>query len=203
MKHATQRLFSFAIAILLILAALFVFFNLVQPAYQKAQELKAEKYSKDNFYANQQATLKQVEATVAAYQGSGNPQALASLALPPVKDEADLVNQINVLASRYGLAIQNITLSTPGAKSTQGKPRITNAGGTSAQSTSTLVKPIGVIMAQMRIGGSYTSFKSFLANLESNIRIMDVGGLAIVPVGKPNQDYYTFDIAISAYYQNP
>jgi hypothetical protein len=201
MKHATQRLISFTIAIIVIAVALFVFFNLVEPSYQSAQELKAEKYSKENFYANQQATLKQVEATVNAYRGSGNPQALASLALPPTKDEADLINQVNLLASRYQLAIQNLVISTPGAKSTQGKPKVSSAG--SAVATSTLVKPIGVLTMQLRIAGSYANFKSFLTSLESNIRVMDIGGLAVVPLGKPNQDFYTFDISVSSYYQNP
>lgn len=198
MKHATQRLISFAAAMILIVAALFIFFNLVEPAYQEAQILKAEKYSKDNFYANQQTIVKQVQATVAAYQGAGDPRARASLALPAVKDEADIVNQVNVLASRYQIAVQNISLSTPGAKSTQGKAQVTRGAA-----TSTLVKPIGVLNLQIRAAGSYFNMKSFLQSLESNIRIMDIGSVAVTPVGKPNQDYYTFDIAVSSYYQNP
>jgi Tfp pilus assembly protein PilO len=197
MKHATQRLISFAIAVIVIVASLFIFFNLVEPAYGDAQTMKAEKFSKENFYANQQAIAKQVQATVSAYQGAGSPQALASLALPATKDEADLVNQVNVLAARYQIAVQNLTIATPGAKSVQGKQ------ATAKAATSTLVKPVGVLTLQIRAAGSYSAFKSFLQSLESNIRIMDIGSVNVSPVGKPNQDYYTFDISASSYYQNP
>lgn len=197
MKPASQRLISFAIAIVLIIAALVVFFDLVQPAYQSAQELKAEKISKQNFLDNQKATLSQVQDTIAAYQGSGNPQALASLALPAGKDESEIVHQIGVLASQYQLPIQSMTVSTPGAKSTQARSK------NELSSSSSLVKPVGVLNIQIRLAGSYANFKSFLESLESNIRIMDIGGVAVTPVGKPNQDYYTYDLAVSSYYQNP
>ncbi len=194
MKHATQRLLSFAIGIVLIIGALIFFFNLVEPAYRDAQDLKAQKISQDNFFANQQNTLKQVQAVVAAYQGNGNPQTLANLALPPIKDDADVLNQISVLASKYQLAVQSVTVTTPGAKSARAQARPNAAA---------LVKPVGVLNVQLRVAGSYANFKSFLSSLESNIRIMDVVGLVVTPVGKSNQDYYTFDISVSAYYQNP
>ncbi len=196
MKQASKRLFSFAVGVLMLFGALIIFFNLVQPAYQDAQALKAQKYSLDNFYQSEQATQKQVDAVVKAYSGSGSPQALADLALPPAKDEADVVNQLNILAAKYQLSIQNVSVSSPGAKTLSGRP-VGNA------TTTSLVKPIGVLNIQLRVTGSYSSFKLFLAGLESNIRIMDITGLAIAPVGKSNQDYYTYDVGIASYYQNP
>ena len=196
MKHATQRLFSFAIGVVLIVAALIFFFNFVEPAYTAAQDLKAQKISQDNLYQNEQDTLKQVQAAVAAYQGNGNPQVLANLALPPDKDEANILNQISVLSQKYQLATQSVTITTPGAKTTKTPTR---TSGTPAS----LTKPIGVLNVQLRVAGSYSNFRSFLTSLESNIRIMDVAGVVINPVGKSNQDYYTFDISVAAYYQNP
>jgi hypothetical protein len=194
MKHATQRLFSFGIGIVLIVAALVLFFNFVQPAYSEAQALKAEKMSQDNFFLNQQNTLKQVQAAVAAYQGDGNPQTSANLALPSRKDEANVLNQVSVLSQNYQLAVQSITMTTPGAKATK---------AAKAGATASLTKPVGVMNMQLRAAGSYQNIKSFLSSLESNIRIMDVTGLVLTPVGKSNQDYYTLDVSVAAYYQNP
>jgi hypothetical protein len=198
MKHATQRLLSLAIGIVLVIGALIFFFNLVQPAYGEAQALKAQKISQDNFFANQQDTLKQVQAVVAAYQGNANPQVLTNLALPPTKDEADLLNQVSVLSQKYQLAVQAITITTPGAKSTR-----TQTGQPTTATAASLVKPIGVLNLQMRVSSSYANFRAFLTSLESNIRIMDVLGLVVTPVGKSNQDYYMFDLSVAAYYQNP
>lgn len=195
MKQATKRLASFAIGLIFVFGALIVFFNFVQPAYNAAQILKSEKLSRENLYATQQATQKQVDNIIKSYQGSSNPQALANLSFPPAKDEADVVEQINTLANTYKVAVQNITISSPGAKS------LSTTGRGAA--TSTLVKPIGVLNVQLRVASSYAGFRSFLSSLEYNIRIMDITSLAVSPVGKSNQDYYTFDIGLAAYYQNP
>ncbi len=196
MKQASKRLLSFGAGILLVFGALILFFNLVQPAYQNAQALEAQKLSLDNFYQTEQATQKQVDAVVQAYNGSSNPQALADLSLPPTKDEADVLNQINVLAAKYQVAIQNVSVSYPGAKSLTGS-------GSSAVNSDPLVKPIGVLNLQLRVAASYANFGMFLSSVESNIRLMDITGLTITPVGKSNQDYYTFDVGLAAYYQNP
>ena len=177
----------------LIIGAFVVFFNLVQPAYQDAQTWKAKTMSQNNLYQNQKDVQKQVNALLQAYQGSSAPQDLVNQALPQVKDEADVVNELSVLASRYSVSVQNISISTPGAR-VSGKPQTGAAG---------LVKPVGVMNIQARIAGSYGNLRSYLSSLESSIRIMDVTGLAVTPVGKPNQDFYTFDIGLAAYYQNP
>lgn len=194
MKQATKRLVSLAMGVVFIIAALFIFFELVQPAYEADQALKAEKISQENFFENQKSTQKQVDEIIKAYKGSGNPQALANLAIPPEKDEANLINQLSVLAGKNQLAIQNITVSIPGPKAISAKAKA---------ASSTLVRPVGVLNAQIRVAGTYQGLKMFLSGLESNLRIMDINGLAVSPVGKANQDYYTFDIAVVAYYQNP
>lgn len=194
MKQASKRLISFGIGIALIVAAFVIFFQLVQPAYQEAQGWKAKKIGQENLYNNQLSTQKQVNALLQAYQGSRAPQDLVNMALPQTKDEADLVNEISVLSARYSLAVQNISISNPGARTASGKPQAGAAG---------LVKPTGVINAQIRVAGNYGSLRSFLSALESNIRLTDITGLAVTPVGKPNQDFYTFDIGVAAYYQTP
>lgn len=197
MKHATQRLASLTVAVLMFIAALFVFFNLVKPAYQESQKLKGEKVSKENVLKNQKATVEQVRAIVASYKGNGSLQSLTASALPPVRDEANLVNQLNVVAAKYGVSIQNLTIAAPAVRGTG------TAGKGKASSTVAIVRPIGVLTAQMRVTATYASFKLFLQSLESNIRLTDVTALAATPVGKPNQDYYAFDLALAAYYQNP
>lgn len=195
MKHSTARLISFTVAAIFLIATLVVFLRLVRPAYGEAQELKAQKLSRENFYKNQQTTLAEVKKIVAEYKGGGTPQAAVSLAFPQYKDEANVLNQIETMASRNNLAVQNITISTPGSRQTSAAKR--------PGATSTLVKPIGVISVQLRIAGTYASMKSFISAIETNIRIMDITALSVTPVGRSNQDFYTFDINFDSYYQNP
>jgi hypothetical protein len=65
-----------------------------------------------------------------------------------------------------------------------------------------LVKPVGVLSAQIRVAGPYASFKTFLASIETNIRVTDISSLVVTPIGQPNQDFYNFDLTLSTYYQS-
>jgi Tfp pilus assembly protein PilO len=195
MKHSTARLISFTAAMLFLVGAWIVFMNLVRPAYKEAQDLKAEKLSRENFYENQQTMLAQFQEIEKAYKGNGNPQTVVSLAFPQTKDEANLLNQLESMASRNNVAVQSITVSTPGARQTN------SVRGATASSS--LVRPIGVISVQARLTGTYASFKSFLSAAETNLRIIDITALSIAPVGKSSQDFYSFDVNFDSYYQNP
>lgn len=197
MKSSTRRLLSFVGAMLLLLGALLVFLNFLRPAYDRAQILKGEKISLENALANQEATIAQVRRIIEEYQGSQNPKDVVSLALPQTKNESELLRHIGVLAEKYGLSMQSVTVNTPGAR-TVARAR---GAATSTASGGSLVKPIGVLTVQMRLAGSYMAFKSFLSAIETNLRIMDAGGVAVQPLGRPNQDAYTFDLTVQSYYQ--
>ena len=193
MKSSTRRLLSFVIACLFLFVALIVFLNFLRPAYHEAQVLKGQRVSLQNFISNQEATIAQVERVIKEYEGSQNPKEVVTMALPRAKNEAELLNQLSVLADKNALAIQNVNVNPPGSR----------AASRTGVSSSTLVKPLNVISVQMRVAGSYLAFKSFLSAIETNLRIMDVGGIAVQPVGRSNQDFYNFDITVQSYYQNP
>ena len=94
MKHATQRLLSLALGMILIVGALLVFFNLVEPAYQAAQDLKAQKLGQEAFLDKQNKIQAEVQSVIdkAKTQDASSPQTLANLALPADKDEANLMD---------------------------------------------------------------------------------------------------------------
>ena len=71
-----------------------------------------------------------------------------------------------------------------------------------SQDASVLVKPVGVVNAQVRVTGPYASFKAFLANIETNIRVTDISSLVVTPIGQANQDFYGFDLTLATYYQS-
>lgn len=194
MKHSTARLISFTVAAVFLIATVVVFLNLVRPAYEEAHELKGQKMSRENFYENQKTTLAAVKRIVEEYKGGGTPQAAVSLAFPQYKDEANVLNQLEAMAARNNLTIQNVSVSTPGARQSSARR---------GAASSTLVKPVGVISVQLRLAGTYPSMKSFISAIETNLRIMDITAMSVTPVGRSNQDFYTFDINFDTYYQNP
>lgn len=198
MKPSTKRLLSFTLAILFLIGSLVVFFNLIQPAYRGSQAMKAEIYSKEVSLKNEKNAAQQVQSLLEQYRGNNNPRNAVSAALPPANNQAEVVHELQSLAALNQLAVQSLAVSQPGSK-----PVATAASrAAAASSTAALVKPVGVVTAQVRVAGPYASFKSFLAAVETNIRLTDIQALVVTPVGKPNQDFYTFDLTLSTYYQN-
>jgi hypothetical protein len=196
MKPSTKRLASFTAAFLMAIGALVVFFNLIQPAYRQSQEIKGQILSKENALKNEQGAATQVQNLLDQYRGDQSPQIAVSSALPPENDQAQMVHQIQSLAAANRLGVQSVSVSQPAAKP------LARTTGAAATQESSLVKPVGVISAQVRVAGSYGNFKAFLASIETNIRVTDISSLVIAPVGLPNQDFYTFDLTLSTYYQS-
>jgi Tfp pilus assembly protein PilO len=196
MKPSTKRLLSFTAAFLMVIGALFVFFSLIQPAYRESQEVKGQILAKEITLQNEQNAASQVQKLVEQYRGDQSPQIAVSSALPPVNDQAQIIHQLQSLAATNKLGVQSIAVSQPGAK-----PLGRQAASATAP-TASLVKPVGVVTAQIRVTGSYSNFKTFLSSIETNIRVTDVSSLVIIPVGQPNQDFYNFDLTLSTYYQS-
>lgn len=196
MKPSTKRLVSFTAAFLMVIGALFVFFSLVQPAYRESQELKGQILSKEITLQNEQNAASQVQKLLEQYRGDQSPQIAVSSALPPVNDQAQIIHQLQSLATTHRLGVQSIAVSQPGAKP------LGQASARTAASAASLVKPVGVVTAQIRVTGPYANFKTFLASIETNIRVTDVSALVITPVGQQNQDFYNFDLTLSTYYQS-
>lgn len=187
------------VAFVLIIAALIMYFNFIQSAYQEAQKIKAQVISRENFVQSQQAAISQVKNSISSYKGEGKPQDVVSLALPLSPDLAGAFAQLTSLAQNNRLALQSITVSLPAMQNLSAKPALGAASG--ASFASTITKPFGTAAFQVRMIGTYEDFKTFVKNLESNIRILDIQKMAFQPAGKPDQNIYTYDLSINAYYQ--
>ena len=181
MKQTTKRFLSLLISFVLFVASLIVYFNLIVPAGNEEQSIKAKAISRENFVKSQQAAISQVQKSI----------------LPLSPDLAGAFSQLSGLAQVNRLLIQNVTVNTPVNQSVQGN---SNASGAVSQP---LAKPFGSVDFQMKVVGSYGDFKSFLKNLETNIRIFDVKKIILESPGKPNQEIYNYDLTVGTYYQSP
>jgi Tfp pilus assembly protein PilO len=196
MKHSTQRLLSLVLSAVFLVAALAVFMSFVRPSYKAAETIKSEKLSKENVLENQKKTVEQVQKIIQQYKGNTTLQTVASQALPPTKNESDAVYQLGRLAIKHQLGLQSVAVQNPGTRATAPAAR-----GPRVATSTAILKPVGVLHVQARLTGTYASFRSFLSDIETNLRIMDVASISIAPVGRSNQDFYTFDITVAMYYQ--
>ncbi len=179
------------VSFILFTSALVVYFNFIVPANEEGQQIKSRYISRQNFIESQKSAISQVQKLVQSYEGQGQVQDVISSIVPPSIDAAGAFAQISGITEINKLLIQGITVSIPVEQSVSPTSTAVNP----------LVKPLGSFDFQIRMVGTYENFKSFLGNLETNIRIFDIKRIDIQAAAKPNQDVYSFDITATTYYQ--
>ncbi|MDO8664524.1 MAG: hypothetical protein Q7K44_03220 [Candidatus Liptonbacteria bacterium] len=197
MKQTTKRFLSLIISFILFTGTLIVYFNLVVPANDEQQTIKAQAIGRQNFVDNQKAAISQVSNMINSYKGEGELQDVISSILPQSPDLAGAFSQISGLVQVNKLLMERVAVNAPVNQNISGTA---SQGDTSQQ----FVKPVGSVDFQVKVIGTYEDFKSFLKNVETNIRIFDVKKIDMQPTAnaKPNQNIYNYDIIITAYYQN-
>jgi Tfp pilus assembly protein PilO len=183
------------IAILLLAGAFGIFFFYTEPAYSSVQGLAAQgaQYDQALAKATQLQALKQ---SLLARYNSFDPNALNRLStmLPDQVDNIRLILDLDNLAGRYGMALQNVNISTPG--STQSDNVVGSiAGGT---------QPYDALTIQFTTDGTYEQFAQFLTALQSSLRLVDLLNLTIgsSAAGGSNQrdPVFTYTMTVQTYW---
>lgn len=191
MKQSAKRLFSSFLALLFVVAAFIIFFNMVQPAYQDVADLKGKDASLDSLLGEQQHVVSEIQKLVGVYESSQTVRDVVSVALPMQPDQATALSHLSWIAQANGLSAQSFVISIPTQVLTEAARR---------QGTS-LVQPVFPISFQMKMVGTYPDFKNFLSNLETNVRVFDVSALSIQPATGGKGNLFAYDLTAVAYYQ--
>lgn len=210
MKQSSKRMASIGVALVLVIVALVVFFNMIQPEYGNVQSIKAQVMGEAALLDRVSHSVDQVKQLVGNYQSQSAGASSVALAMPTGADLAGAIEQIYGIAQANGIGIQSIGVSAPTleARTAAGGAGASTAGG-SASSSAPLVRPIGTISLQISAVGSYENLKNFLSGLETNVRIFDVKGITLSPqtglAGSRSafsgQDSFTYNITVATYYQ--
>jgi|SRR3989344_872691 len=186
MKSSTRRLLVILASFGLIFGSFFVYFSLIVPTYQEIQKLRAELYSKQALYGDQQRAEEAVGKLVGQFQGLATFQELVSISLPRQADIPSILNQLQGIARLSQISLQSLSfqyLPLP-------------------QPKDALIQPIGVIRVNINLFGSYTSLKSYISALETNVRVIDLSSLKIDGGARANQANLIHNIIVDVYYQS-
>ncbi len=196
---------SMLLALVFLVAALLIFFDLIEPAYGDLQSMKGEQVSDQQFLASEQQVVTQAKNLLTQYENESQAQQNLSLAMPSGPDVAGGLAQVYGIAAASNLTVQDITIATPSVQIQSQE----NSGSTPL-TASQIVKPMGTISFQITALGSYESLKAFLAALETNLRIFDVTNLSIQSAAVPvawkaatNPDFFAYSATVVTYYQLP
>ena len=204
MKQSSKRLISISVALIFVIAAFVCFFDLVQPTYSNLETLRSKQIGESNYLKDQTAIIKQAQSAIAAYQNEAQGAGNVALAMPSGQDIAGALAQVQGIALNNGIALGSIAITPPAIQ--------LQASGVAAAngSSSSLLKPLGNFTLKITGAGSYESFKNFLSELETNIRIFDVKDVSLQPAAtaanagvRPagSRDVFNYAVTVATYYQ--
>lgn len=182
-------------AIGLVIAGI-VFFAYTQPTYDSVRDLQSQIAQYDQ--ALQKASeLQQLKQSLLSRYNAFNPADLDRLQklLPDHVDNVRLVLDLDNLAGRHAMSLQNVVISNPATES----DKITSALGAIGAGS----QKYDSLTLRFSTGGTYQNFSEFLQDLEASLRIVDLVGLKIdresegPPHGEPT---YRYDITIRTYW---
>ncbi len=182
------------ISFLCILAAGGIFFMYTKPTYDKVQVTNGE-IAQYNEALEKAAELQQVKQSLLSRYNTFDPSDIERLQklLPDHVDNVRLILDIDSLAAKHGMAIQNVAVSS--AQSVQGgrETAISSVGASKQKYDSLTLK--------FSTQGTYQSFRQFLGDLEASLRIVDLVSLSITRASEiAGSDSYAYDITLRTYW---
>lgn len=184
-----------------IIVAGLVFFEYTQPAYDNINALQA-KITQYNQALDKSAELQKLKDTLLTRYNAFNPDAKIRLQkmVPDHVDNIRLILDIDSLAGRFGMALQNVVISTPASEGNN--QTVIGAISTGNQKYDSLT-------LKFTVRSTYANFVKFMEQLESSLRIVDVVSLGVTPDsggssaqagGSSGGNYYRYDITIRTFW---
>jgi Tfp pilus assembly protein PilO len=184
------------IATIAFLVAGGVFFLYTQPAYDSVQASQAQ-IAQYNQALDKATELQQLKQSLLSRYNSFDTTSLDRLQklLPDHVDNIALILDLDSIASRYGLALQNVDVSRSGGQTPVNQTAIGAIGGSNQTYDSLLLT--------FSTQGTYDNFQQFMNDLESSLRIVDLSSLQIAQVGSSGstgQPLYSYAITLRTYW---
>lgn len=181
------------ISLIALVAAGGIFFAYTQPTYDsvKAVNVQIAQYDEALSKATELQKLKQ---SLLSKYNTFNPNDIDRLQklLPDHVDNVRLILDIDSLATKHGMPIQNVVVSGTNA----------NSGTQTAIGTvSSSKQKYDSLTIKFSTQGSYETFSGFLQDLESSLRVVDLNSLTVsrttVAGGAP---VYSYDVTLRTYW---
>lgn len=186
----TRTLFSLTI----LAAALGIFLFYTRPTYDSVRSTRSLIIEYDQALSKADE-LQRLKQQLLSRYNAFNPLDIDRLhkLLPDHVDNVRLVLDLDTLASKYGFALQNVVINTPG--NTSGQDTAPVLGG-NRQSYDSLTFRFATV-------GTYPQFVQLIGAIENSLRLVDVVSLAMDPDTSSvasEEPIYRFDITLRTYW---
>jgi len=150
-----------------------VFFMYTESAYSNTKVLQAS-IDQHNLALDKAKELKVLQETLLSRFNAFSKDEVERLhkLLPDHVDNVRLILDLDHLASTFGMALQNVVISSPASEGAD-KTVIGSIGAGKQKYDSLTLK--------FSTHGTYANFIAFIESLESSLRIVDIVGLSLTP----------------------
>jgi Tfp pilus assembly protein PilO len=176
-----------------LVAAAGIFFFYTKPTYDAAQATRADMAKYDAALEKATELQQRKQALLQKYNNFA-PTDRDNLQkfLPDHVDNVRLILDLDSIASRHGMVLQNLVVSTPG-----------DAGNTQSAiaSISSAKQKYDMLTTQFTTAGSYQSFLQLMTDLETSLRLIDLTNLQIgISDANGSEPLYSFTVTLRTYW---
>jgi Tfp pilus assembly protein PilO len=172
-----------------------IFFLYTKPAYDTISEQQA-KIAQYDQALDKAAQLQQIKQALLARYNAFDPNDVDRLQkmLPDHVDNIGLILDLNSLASRFGMSLENVDVTNTGTASTDVASATIGSNQEDYES----------LTLRFTTHSTYNNFESFLDDLEASLRIVDLVALSITRDSgvnaSVNGQLYQFQVTIKTYW---
>ena len=188
--------------LVLIIISVGIFFILIDPEYNEVKDLQ-KKIEQNNRTLDLASELrKKRELLRQKYnQISDSERDELNKMLPDTVDNVRLIIDINNIAERYGIVIQNFEISA--SEDSERGVQVLDSEFDDVANTSSIRYPdtsrIGVISFTFSVSAQYDVFLEFLKDLEEALRIVDIRSIDI-STGSAEDVFYNYRVSLETYW---
>lgn len=180
----------YTVSIICLIAAGTIFFVYTQPTYDSVKTVNTQVAQYDAALSKA-SELQQRKQTLLSQYNTFSQTDMEDLTklLPDHVDNIRLILDIDSLATKHGMAIQNVVVSS---NQTQDAQTSTLGSVTSSK------QKYDSLTLKFSTQASYQTFRQFLADLETSLRIVDLISLSITH--SDSSQLYSYDVTIRTYW---
>lgn len=186
------------LSILFIGAAILLFVLYVRPTYDTVNANRAQVATFDEALAKTREIQELKSSLLSRYNlfAGANLDRLQKM-LPDHVDNVRLVLDMDGIASKYNIRIQNVTVQEAGSGTDENSGTVLNGGANQN-------KPYRSLPLQFEVISTYDDFVLLMRDLESSLRIVDLVALSVRPRSERStgtaEPIYTFGVTLRTYW---
>ena len=185
LKASTQRLIIILGSFGLMIGTVYMALSLIYPAFLDIQSLRAERQAKIDLKKSQDDAALKIGGLSKQYESLATTQDAFSLMLPITARGPALMNQLQGIARNNFMTLTALSFQYLPIK----------------QVEKTIIQGVGTLRFNMTLSGTYDEMKAFVAQLETNVRVIDLNSLQVEGGAVPRKDTLEYNLIGDAYYQ--